>query len=533
MLTTLRKVPTTQLWARLNADHNLTRKAYLNALSSALDYGARLILGFVLTPLLVAGLGDYGYGIWKVLSSLTGYLTAASGRPTQTLKFTLATLQGSEDYTEKRRQVGSAVLVWLLFCPLLLLIGGLLVWLLPGWLHITPEYVWLTRAATMLLVLQMTLLTLADLPHAVMEGENIGYKRMGLSALLVLVGGLFTAGAIVLDTGMIGVALAGVITTFLTGLFFLKVTQAYVPWFGVAKPARQALGKFVGLSWWFLLWRLVMQFMLASDSALLGIFAAVQLVTSYSLMKYMPETLVNLVAIVAFGIAPGLGGIIGAGDLLKAGKVRGEIQLFTWFTATVIGSLTLLWNDDFLRLWVGAGYHAGALENLLLMVMMMQFVVIRNDGNFIDVMLKPKQKVLLGLVAVVLSTGGAIGLMRIFASPIVGLCLGIILGRLLLSVGYPLLIGQFLQLSFWRQLRSALRPMLVTALFFTVAAKPDLLLPTWDSAGGWAVTGWLNLLISATLSLIVIAVGAFYSGLTASQRRQILSRLQRVIALPG
>ncbi|MCE7984807.1 MAG: hypothetical protein DYG89_26850 [Caldilinea sp. CFX5] len=530
MLTALRKVPTIQLWARLKADHNLTRKAYLNALSSALDYGARLLLGFVLTPLLVAGMGDYVYGIWKVLSSLTGYLTAASGRPTQTLKFTLATLQGSDDFQEKRRQVGSAVLVWLLFCPLLLLLGALLVWLLPGWLHITPEYIWVTRVATALLVLQMTLLTLADLPHAVMEGENIGYKRMGMSALLVLVGGLFTAGAIVLDTGIVGVALASVLTTLLTGLFFLKVTQAYVPWFGVAKPARQALQRFVGLSWWFLLWRLVMQFMLASDSALLGIFAAVQLVTSYSLMKYMPETLVNLVAIVAFGIAPGLGGIIGAGDLAKAGKVRGEIQLFTWFTATVIGSLTLLWNDDFLRLWVGAGYHAGALENLLLMVMMLQLVVIRNDGNFIDVMLKPKQKVLLGLVAVGLSTGAAIFLMRYLASPIVGLCLGIILGRLLLTVGYPLLIGQFLQLPLRRQIGSAIRPALVTALFYSVAAKPALLLPSWAFL---VANGWFGLLINIVLSLIVIAVGAFYSGLTASQRAQLLNRLQRVIALPG
>jgi len=530
MLTALRKVPTTQLWARLNADHSLSRKAYLNALSSTLDYGARLLLGFLLTPLLVVGLGDYAYGIWKVLSSLTGYLTAASGRPTQTLKFTLATLQGSDDYQEKRRQVGSAVLVWLLFCPLLLLIGGLLVWLLPGWLNVSPEYVWLTRVATALLVLQMALLTLADLPQAVMEGENIGYKRMGLSALLVLVGGLFTAGALMLDTGMIGVALAGVITTFLTGLFFLKVTQVYVPWFGIARPARQALGKFVGLSWWFLLWRLVMQFMLASDSVLLGIFAAMQLVTSYSLTKYMPETLVNLVAIVAFGIAPGLGGIIGAGDLVKAGAVRGEIQLFTWFTATVIGTLTLLWNDDFLRLWVGAGYHAGALENLLIMVMMMQFVVIRNDGNFIDVMLKPKQTVLLGLVAVFLSSGAAIVLMNSLASPLVGLCLGIILGRLLLTIGYPVLIGQFLQISLWQQFRSAIRPTVVTALSFTFAVRPDLLLPTWNVA---TANGWLGLFINAALSLVVITVGAFYSGLTASQRAQILSRLQRVIALPG
>lgn len=530
MSTVLKKVPSSALWSRLRADNSLTKKASLNALASILDYAARLVLGFLLTPLLVGGLGDYVYGIWKILSSLTGYLTAASGRPTQTLKFTLASLQGSDDYEEKRRQVGSAVVVWLLFCPLLFLIGGLLIWFLPGWLHITPEYVWITRVATAVLVLQMTLLTLADLPHAVMEGENIGYKRMGMSTVLVLLGGALNALAIVLKTGIIGVATSSVIVTLLTGVFFLKVTKSYVPWFGIAKPARGALQSFLGLSWWFLLWRLVMQFMMASDSALLGIFASVQLVTGYSLMKYMPETLVNLVAIVAFGIAPGLGGIIGSGDLAKAGKVRGEIQIFTWFTATVIGSLTLLWNDDFLKLWVGEGYHAGALENLMLMVMMMQFVLVRNDGNFIDLMLKPRQKVLLGLLAMGLSTGLAIVLMRTLSSPIVGLCTGIILGRLLLSVTYPLLIGQFLHVSLWQQIQSTLRPAVVTALFFTLAANPAVVMPHWQNL---MADSWLGLIVNAGLSFLVIIVGAFYSGLTGAQRGQILSRVQRMLALPG
>lgn len=530
MSTLLKKVPSGTLWNRLRADNSLTKKASLNALASILDYAARLGLGFLLTPLLVSGLGDYVYGIWKILSSLTGYLTAASGRPTQTLKFTLASLQGSTDYEEKRRQVGSAVVVWLLFCPLLFLIGGLLVWFLPGWLQITPEYVAVTRIATAVLVLQMTLLTLADLPHAVMEGENIGYKRMGISTVLVLLGGALNALAIVLETGIIGVATSSVITTLFTGLFFLKVTKSYVPWFGLAKPARGALKSFLGLSWWFLLWRLVMQFMMASDSALLGIFASVHLVTGYSLMKYMPETLVNLVAIVAFGIAPGLGGIIGAGDLVKAGKVRSEIQIFTWFTATVIGSLTLLWNDDFLKLWIGEGYHAGALENLLLMLMMLQFVLVRNDGNFIDLMLKPRQKVLLGLLAMILSTGLAIVLMRALSSPIVGLCMGIILGRLLLSISYPLLIGRFLQVSLWQQMQSALRPAVVTTIFFILAANPALVLPQWQR---FTADSWIGLIVNAALSFLVIVVAALYSGLTGTQRKQILSRLQRMLALPG
>ena len=48
--------------ARWLGDGSLTKKAYLNALTEALDYGARLAVGFLITPLLVAGLGATSTG---------------------------------------------------------------------------------------------------------------------------------------------------------------------------------------------------------------------------------------------------------------------------------------------------------------------------------------------------------------------------------------------------------------------------------------------------------------------------------------
>ena len=41
------------------SDESLTKKASLNAFASLLDYGARVLVGFLVQPILVAGLGDY------------------------------------------------------------------------------------------------------------------------------------------------------------------------------------------------------------------------------------------------------------------------------------------------------------------------------------------------------------------------------------------------------------------------------------------------------------------------------------------
>ena len=115
-----------RVFVRAFSGDNLTRKASLNALTAALEYGARLVTGFLVTPFLVSGLGDTLYGVWRTVGSLTGYVSAASGRPSQALKWTTASLQSSADYEKKRRNVAGARVVWLLFLPLLTTVSGVL-----------------------------------------------------------------------------------------------------------------------------------------------------------------------------------------------------------------------------------------------------------------------------------------------------------------------------------------------------------------------------------------------------------------------
>jgi hypothetical protein len=67
----------------LLSDQGLTKKAYLNALTVVLDYGASLIVGFLITPIMVAGLGNYLFGMWQVLNRLIGYITPAPASPSR------------------------------------------------------------------------------------------------------------------------------------------------------------------------------------------------------------------------------------------------------------------------------------------------------------------------------------------------------------------------------------------------------------------------------------------------------------------
>ena len=497
----------------------LTGKASLNAVAAGLDYGARVLVELAINPFMVASLGDYLYGLWRILWRVSNYVVLMTGRSAQALKTVIANQQSSDDFGKKRRDLGASLVVWLLTQPLVIAFSAVLVWYMPVLLKVPGEFVSLSRVAAAMLAANVIVLAVADVPRAVLQGENLGYKRMGLSSVLVFAGGGLMVLALRLGLGLVGVAGAALATTLLNGALFLGVVKRHVPWFGLAMPSRADVRGFMKLSGWFTLWRLVLQLMSASDVVILGMLDSVGIVTVYTLTKYVPEAMIGLVATFVFGAVPGLGGVIGSGKLEKAARVRTEIQSFTWFVATVAGTMVLLWNRSFLGLWVGAKYDAGPLATLLITTMTTQFVLIRNDANLIDLTLRVQEKTLVGLLSSVLS----VLLACLFVGPlklgIAGLCLGYISGRSLMSVLYPWRMGRLLGQSFASQVQGAIRPVLATAALYGlgVTLGPRL-----------AARSWPALVLQAGLTAATLSLLAPLVGLSTEQRRLLLRRFRRM-----
>jgi O-antigen/teichoic acid export membrane protein len=508
----------TQSLTRWFRAESRTQKAFLNSAASALDHGAHLLVSFVVNPLLVSGLGPQLFGLWQVLRQLVGYAAPASGRPSQALKWMIAKDQGSQDVEAKRRYVGSTLVLWLAFLPILSGIAGILVWLAPLLLDIPADLSATARWAGALIAANLITMTLVEIPRAVLGGENLAFKRMGLSALLVLSGGGLTLGALHLDLGLVGVAACPAITSLLTGILFVGVARRHVPWFGVARPTGRGVRAFLQVSGWFLAWRLVMLGMRASDLVVLGAFDSVERVTTYTLMRYVPEALVLLVVIVVSGLLPGLGGILGAGQVERARGLHAEMLSASWLMTSVVGTTIVLWNPSFVGLWVGPEHFEGSLPGLLVVLLSAQFVVIRVDANIIDLTLDLRAKVLVGALSALLSVGLAALLLERFSMGLTGLCLGFLAGRGILSLAYPRMVGRLLGVSAAQQLRGAVRPMALTVVLFAVAFELEPRV---------AAEGWLDLALGAASTASAVTLLAFFGGLSRLQRQRLLDRLRR------
>jgi len=279
---------------------------------------------------------------------------------------------------------------------------------------------------------------------------------------------------------------------------------------------------FVRLSWWFLVWNLVMTISLGSDVVVLGIAGSPRLVTTYSLARYLPQAITVAVATLIFAIMPGLGGLIGKGDLRRAVRIRGETMSLVWLFTIVAGAAVLLWVESFLRLWVGARYYPGAGAMLMIMLMVLQFSLIRTDANIIDLTLNLRRKVLLGTVSAAIAVALGWFFLAVLEMGITGLAFGFILGRAIQSVSYPLMIGRVLGTSPLTQARAIVRPGLATVALFGAASALGTVV---------GVDTWIGLIAAVGLSTVAIAVLAFYAGLPTGPRQQVWQRLRKVARL--
>ena len=504
----------------------LTRRASLNALQSLLDYGGRLGVGLVVTPIVVAGLGRTLFGVWEMLNRLVSYMSAADGRPTEALRLIVANRQAVADDATQRRSVGAALVVWLLFLPLIAAAGAIFIWLAPTITKVAPELRTGVRAAAGLLLVGFFLTLVAGVPESVLRGMNLGYRRMGLQASLSVVGGLLTVVALRAGLGLVGLGGAQIGVAVITGVMFWLLAGRYVPWFGVARPGRADVTALLSMSAWLTAGEAVAKLVLACDVIILGMVLSPAVVTPYVLTGYAARTAVGLYDFTSGAAMPGLGGLIGKGERHRALAVRRELLTLSWLFVTTVGATILCWNRSFLALWVGREHYAGPWVNLLIVLAAVQTAFIRMDAFIIDAALQPRPRVLAGAGAVAVMIALAVPLTRTLGIP--GLCLGLLAGRAVQSIAYPLLVRGFLDTGDTRggapRAAGAVRLVVITALLFAaaLAVGQRVLAPNWAA---WAA----GVALTAACCFGV----ALWSGPSAETRRAVLARLRALWPLPA
>jgi len=246
-----------------------------------------------------------------------------------------------------------------------------------------------------------------------------------------------------------------------------------------------------------------------SDKVLLGYLASPVLVAKYVITNYMADMIKSLIMYVISGTLPGLSKLYGTGDLEKLRNIKSLIYTITWIFCIGIGSIGLLFNQSFVHLWVGGDKYAGQLPNLLLIVIVIQYMLLFNDSELIDITLNIRKKVMIGAISAVSSITLIVLLVPKYE--IIGLAIAIIIGRSIMSIMYPILVNQIINVTNSKQKIDYKKILTVISLFTTCFVLGDKIL----------ITNWLVLISISFISFTILIIFSFYTTTIPLEREKI------------
>ena len=196
-----------------------TRKAALNFISVLLDQLSRLTVLFLLTPFILLNMGEIAYGYWQIILRYGAQLINFDGRPSEVLGSIARNQFTSEEV--KNQFIADGIGVFLLASPIMILISFYCFYAYPLMINI-KDYENSFRVSGYIYTINIFILSLTALADGLFRGMNIGYKRMGSMAFLILVTGLFSYIAVKHGGGLIGLSIAQLLGSILyLSVFYL------------------------------------------------------------------------------------------------------------------------------------------------------------------------------------------------------------------------------------------------------------------------------------------------------------------------
>jgi len=490
--------------------NNWLRSAKLNAAASYAYFLISALVAFFVSPYLVTYLGSNLFGILKSSQKLIGFAEVADGRPTQALKWVIANKQGSSDNIEKRQCVGSSLNVYALFFPLLLFFVVLLVYLLPSTINgLQAEQYNLVRFLGLILGANILLGPLLAIPESVLIGENQNYKSVVSKIFWLVSSNLVIVYLAYKGKSILVIATVILSAAIMNALCVYFITKKAVPWFGVKKPNRKQYKEFLRFSGWVLVWSFVSKVMLSSEILLISYLAGAELVTNYVFSSYVTQLGLSLALMTGSAFTPSMGRFFGEKNFDNLNELINGFRELLLCLSIVIGCCVLLFNASFVGLWVGHDYFFGEQVNLWIVIAFVQLTLLRGEAQIQDVTLSIKNKVLIGLFSSVSSVTLAIVCYRYFGN-ISSLFLGLVLGRIIMSVAFPVLV---------KQISSNIR-----YPFFRLFLGGLILIACYYIGGSLIYTTWFEFFLGVIFGSCVVLGICYLLLMTKRSKRLIYNR---------
>jgi O-antigen/teichoic acid export membrane protein len=494
-----------------------------NVLSNCIGLFASALVSFLLTPILIKGLGDFHYGMWILVASAVDYYGLLDLGMRWTLFRYAARFKGAKERAALSESFVTALAITVIIGAVVALLTIPFLVVLPAFFKLTGPSVIVFRSLLLLLGLSVAVafpaqllgsylcaLRRFDLYNVAMVGTCL-VRAVLVIAVLHLGFGVLAVGGVTLGVGLLSLFLNGALVRAADPQAPLRLKQAN--W-------RRA-SELIVFSFYAFLSMVGDHLRFYTDSVVIGRMLGLALVTPFSVATRLMFMFRQILIAVASPFSGVMSELDGQGRDEELRKYFLRATRLTAILSFFLASLLVLEGKPLIHFWVGDRLLS---SYRLLLILLAGYVITLAQQPSADVVIAKARHQLRGWTTLLEGSGNLI--LSIYWARSYGLT-GVALGT-----AVPMLIVQIfvqpwyalwvLRLSPWRYLKEALaRPMVVCILFIGVGllTRPAI----QETVGVFLLNGLWQFAIYALLTYTV--------ALTAQERRIIFSGGQNLAAL--
>lgn len=343
----------------------------VNIFSNLGGYAVSAAIAFLLSPVIIHGLGDARYGVWSLVADLIGYYGMLDAGIGGAVSHYVARYLGKADNHGVRETLSTALGALTVMGLVVIMIGCGLIYAFP--------MVFDTRGVNLTEIrIALTIMTLAiglSFPMAIFNSSLVGHRRMDIVNINEVTIRILVAAAswilIKHGAGMVGLAVAvasGRILSWVACIVWSKRVGAPFPSLHFFR--RWHLRELVSYGGKNALINIAILINYRTDSFVIGIFLGVKWITFFTIGSSLVQYCSDGIMAVTRAFTPHLTHEDSRGDRAELKRLYLLGVRLAGLLVTSATAYLLVFGKDFIRLWLGEAYVTGPLTYRSDVVMM-------------------------------------------------------------------------------------------------------------------------------------------------------------------
>ena len=329
-----------------------------NALGIYATYGAAIVAGLVVTPVVLHELGTETFGIWSFIGSITVYLMVLDFGVGPSIVRFAAEARGRRSPEDTNALASVGLALYAVIGAATLPVGLAIAWLVPELVSTPDDLVWPARISTFLVVLGIAL----RFPLGLFNNLLLGHQRFDLQNFANFLSTALYAGLVVLlipsGGGLILLGALTMATTLLRLVLPLAWLRSELPGLRLSRlhVTRARIRELTSFSWSNFLVHLANTVVFSTDVVVVGIVLGAEAAALYAIPAKLFSLAHGLGSVGSRLLYPALSEYEGSHELDRQRRLL-LTGLRGVTAATLLLALPLLFiPGQLIEAWIGEGY---------------------------------------------------------------------------------------------------------------------------------------------------------------------------------